>query len=80
MSSGNLAICMNISLIFSSIVVTWIPVLSKSGREPLGEPIFEEEAGNGDIGTSVPSLTRALRKGGKLQNCIVDTSAKMASG
>ena len=33
----------------------------------------EEEAGAGDIGTFVPSLTRAMRKDGKLQNLVVDT-------
>ena len=61
MSSGNFAFCTNISLIFSSIV------LARSGREPLGEPIFEEEAGTRDTGTSVPSLARAMRKDGKLK-------------
>ena len=73
MSSGNFAIFMNISLIFSSIVLGRYPVPSRSGREPLGEPIFEEEAGNGDTGTSVPSLARAMRTGKKLQNWVVDT-------
>ena len=71
--SGNFATCTNIPLIFHSIALGRIPVPSKSGREPLGEPIFEEEAGNGDTGTSVPSLTRAMRKGGKLQNWVADT-------
>ena len=37
-SSGNFAICTNISLIFSSIVLARYPVPSRSGREPLGEP------------------------------------------
>ena len=46
--------------------------LLRSGREPLGEPIFEEEAGAGDVGTFVPSLTRAIRKDGKRQNWVVD--------
>ena len=73
MSSGNFATCMNISLIFSSITQARYPVPSRSGREPVGEPIFEEEAGTGDTGTSVPSLTRAMRKGEKLRNWVVDT-------
>ena len=73
MSSGNFAICTNISLIFSSIVLARYPVPSRSGREPLGEPIFEEEVGNGETGTSVPSLARAKRIGGKQQNWVVDT-------
>ena len=73
MSSGNFAICTNISLIFSSIVLARYPVPSRSGREPLGEPIFEEEAGKGETGTSVPSLARAMRTGGKPQNWVVDT-------
>ena len=73
---------MNISLIFSLIVLAWIPVPSRSGREPSGEPIFEEDAGRGDTSTSVPSLTRGSsrfqplrpkRKGRKLQNWVVDT-------
>ena len=72
MGSGNFAICTNISLIFSSIVLAGYPVPSRSGRELLGESIFEEEAGNGETGTSVPSLARAMRKEGKLQNWIVD--------
>ena len=59
---------------FSAIVlVRRPPTPSRSGREPLGEPKFEEEAGGGDIGTFVPSLTRAMRKAGKLQNWVVDT-------
>ena len=64
MSSGNIAICTNISLIFfsSSIVLARYPVPSRSGREPLGDPIFEEEAGNGETGTSVPSLARHENK------------------
>ena len=49
------------------------PVPSRSGREPSGEPIFEEEAGNGDTGISVPPLARAMTKEGKIQNCVVDT-------
>ena len=64
MSIGNFAICMNISLIFSSIVLT---------RKPLGEPIFEEEAGTGETGASVPSLTRAMKKNEKIQNWVIDT-------
>ena len=63
MSNGNFATCTNISLIFSSIVLARYPVPSRSGREPLGEPKFEEEAGARDIGTIVPSLTRDMRKG-----------------
>ena len=60
--------------IFSSIVLVGRPPTpSNSGREPLREPIFEEEAGNGDTGTSVPSLARDMRKDGKLQNWVVDT-------
>ena len=52
------------------------PVPSRSGREPSGEPIFEEEAGNGDTGISVPSLARAITKDGKRQNWVVDTWTK----
>ena len=59
------------SLIFSSIVQARNPV--RSGREPLGEPTFEEEAGNGDVGTIVPSIAHTMRKDGKLQNWVVDT-------
>ena len=33
-------------------------------RTILGEPMFEEEAGNGDTGISVPSLARAMTKDG----------------
>ena len=73
MSSGNFAICTNILWIFSSIVLARYPVPSRSGREPLGEPVFEEEEGNGETGTSVPSLARAMRTGGKQQNWVVDT-------
>ena len=56
------------SLIFSSIVVARYPVPSSSGREPSGEPTFEEEATNGETATSVPSLAPAMRTGGKQQN------------
>ena len=42
MSSGNFATCMNISLIFLSIVLARYPVLSRSGREPFGTTVFEE--------------------------------------
>ena len=73
MSGGNFAICTNISLIFSSIVLARYPVPSSSGREPFEEPKFEEKAGNGDTGTPVPSFTRAMRQDGKLQNWVVDT-------
>ena len=52
------------------------PVPARSGREPLGEPMFEEEAGNGDTGISAPSLARAMTKDGKLQNWVVDTWTK----
>ena len=76
MSSGNFATCTNISLIFSSIVLAQYPVPSRSGREPLGEPIFEEEAGNGETGTSVPSLA-CHEKNGKQQNWVVDTWTKL---
>ena len=41
------------------------PVPARSGREPFGEPMFEEEAGNGDTGISVPSLARAMTKDGE---------------
>ena len=43
MSSGNFAICMNMSLIFSSIELARYPVPSMSGREPSGDTTFEEE-------------------------------------
>ena len=33
-------------------------------KRTIRRPIFEEEAGNGDTGTSVPSLARAMRKMG----------------
>ena len=74
MSSGNFATCTNISLIFFSIVVARYLVPSRSGREPLGGPIFEEEASNGETGTSVPSLARVMS--GKQQNWVVDRSAR----
>ena len=35
--------------------------------------MFEEEAGNGETGTSVSSLARAMGTGGKQQNWVVDT-------
>ena len=38
MGSGNSKICLNISLILSSIVLARYPVPPRSGREPLGEP------------------------------------------
>ena len=76
MSSGNFATCTNISLIFSSIVLVRYPAPSRSGREPLGEPKFEEEASNGETGTSVPSLARAMRTSGKQENWVADTWTK----
>ena len=47
---------MQISLIFSSIVLARNAGPSKSGRKPVGEPNFEEEAGAEDIDTFVPSV------------------------
>ena len=38
--------------------------------------IFEEEASNGETGTSVPSLARAMRTSGKQQNWVADTWTK----
>ena len=46
-----------------------------SGREPLGEPIYEEEAGNGGTGTSVD-----MRKDGKLQNWVKTNPEKLVNG
>ena len=76
MSSGNFETCTNVSLIFYSIVLARFPVPSRSGREPLGEPIFEEEASKGETSTSVPSLARAMRTSVKPQNWVVDTWTK----
>ena len=73
MKSGN---CSKISLIFSFIVLARNPVPSKFGREPLGQPIFEEEAGAGGIGTFVPTLTRGMRNDGKLHEWFVDTRTR----
>ena len=61
MSSGNFATCTKMSLIFSSIV---LHVPSRSGREPSGEPIFEEEAGTvgGSFSARVPRSSAELHR------------------
>ena len=52
----NFATCTNISLLFYSIVLARNPVPSRSRREPLGEPILEEEASNEE--TRIRSVAR----------------------
>ena len=48
----------------------------KVWKRTVSKTIFEEEAGAGDIGTFVPSLTRAMRKDGKLHEWLVDTRTR----
>ena len=72
MSSGNFATCVNISLIFLSIVPARYPVLSRSGREPFGATMFEEVAVVGDWHVCSIAPT-CMCKDGKLQNWVVDT-------
>ena len=51
----------------------WWAIPSRSGPEPLGEPKFEEVAGERDTSTFDPSAPRAMRTDGKQQNWVVDT-------
>ena len=56
----NFATYTNISLIFYSIVLARNPVPSRSRREPLGEPILEEEASNEE--TRIRSVARTCHE------------------
>ena len=77
LSSDIFSIITNISLTLSSVVLARYPVPSRTGRESLGEAIFKGEAGKGGTSTSVLSLVRVSKTGGKQQDWVVDTRDKI---